>query len=419
MSSVYTGDSSTVANSLSRTVTGATNATPIVITTSASHLFGTKDWVVIANVAGNTAANGTWQITKLSATTFSLTGSVGSGAYTSGGTAVCVSLTPQFDIPSDGDAPTAASVNVALESLADRTQFLALLARMQSKAWTADTTWAAPANVVAIGFLVGCGGGGAGGDGGVGSTAASFAAAGGAGGGGSIERMIPVVLVGGTTYTIDIGAAGSGMADSFWANNGADTTFTDGTTTYRFEGGHGGAAGPAAVDTATLASVSMGGPTTQTVLEATSYALTFATATVGALLPLVPSAFSRGGAGITKNAGTTSGNSFAGCNSPQGNVGGAGAASGTTSGGTRIGGGGGGGGGAGPYAAGGAGGAGGNGAAVTGVAGTAGTAGAANSGAGGGGGGGGGGAGTTPGSGGAGGAGGSGKLTLYYWGAPS
>lgn len=69
------------------TVTGATNATPIVITTSAAHLMTTGQRVRVYGVLGNTAANGSFIITVLSGTTFSLNGSVGSGAYTSGGKA--------------------------------------------------------------------------------------------------------------------------------------------------------------------------------------------------------------------------------------------------------------------------------------------------------------------------------------------
>jgi len=66
-------------------VTGATNATPIVITT-ATHGLVSGAVVTVASVGGNTAANGTFKITVLSGTTFSLDGSVGNGAYTSGGT---------------------------------------------------------------------------------------------------------------------------------------------------------------------------------------------------------------------------------------------------------------------------------------------------------------------------------------------
>ncbi len=71
-------------------VTNATNATPIVITTSAAHGFTTGDYVRIVGVGGNTAANGGWNVTVLTTTTFRLlngaSNSVGNGAYTSGGT---------------------------------------------------------------------------------------------------------------------------------------------------------------------------------------------------------------------------------------------------------------------------------------------------------------------------------------------
>lgn len=65
-------------------VTGATNATPIIVT-SANHGRVNSDSVIIAGVLGNTAANGTWGIGGVTTNTFALTGSVGNGAYTSGG----------------------------------------------------------------------------------------------------------------------------------------------------------------------------------------------------------------------------------------------------------------------------------------------------------------------------------------------
>ena len=76
-----------------RTVSGATNATPIVITTGNDHLLHTGQEVIIVGVGGNTAANGTWFIKKQTATTFALysdatlaTAVAGNGAYTAGGT---------------------------------------------------------------------------------------------------------------------------------------------------------------------------------------------------------------------------------------------------------------------------------------------------------------------------------------------
>ncbi len=124
MPTVISGDSTLITEGLFASISNATNASPIVIETSAAHLYSTGDLVFISGVAGNTAANGEFTITVVDATHFSLNGSTGNGAYTSGGSAVDWSLTPAFQIPSDGDPRHAASVNVALELLAARTQFL-------------------------------------------------------------------------------------------------------------------------------------------------------------------------------------------------------------------------------------------------------------------------------------------------------
>lgn len=69
----------------SGSITGATNASPIVIT-AASHTVKTGQSVTIASVGGNTNANGTFIATYVSSTQFSLNGSTGNSAYTSGGT---------------------------------------------------------------------------------------------------------------------------------------------------------------------------------------------------------------------------------------------------------------------------------------------------------------------------------------------
>ena len=71
-------------SSANGTITAATNATPIVITSNA-HGNTTGDVVAITGVVGNNGANGTWTITVIGADTFSLNGSIGTGAYTSGG----------------------------------------------------------------------------------------------------------------------------------------------------------------------------------------------------------------------------------------------------------------------------------------------------------------------------------------------
>jgi len=69
------------------TITDATNASPIVITTSAAHGFSSGDVVYITGVTGNLAANGYQRITVSDGTHFSLDDSEGDGAYVSDGTA--------------------------------------------------------------------------------------------------------------------------------------------------------------------------------------------------------------------------------------------------------------------------------------------------------------------------------------------
>ena len=82
-------------DNISLTVSGATNATPIVITTSAAHNLFDGMLVTIASVGGNTAANGSYYVDVLTSTTFALysdsaltTPVAGNGAYTSGGTVI-------------------------------------------------------------------------------------------------------------------------------------------------------------------------------------------------------------------------------------------------------------------------------------------------------------------------------------------
>jgi len=79
---------STVVNGLSAGylfVFGATNLSPIEIDVGTAHGLSTGATVFIAGVGGNTAANGSWVITSTGANTFTLDGSTGNGAWTSGG----------------------------------------------------------------------------------------------------------------------------------------------------------------------------------------------------------------------------------------------------------------------------------------------------------------------------------------------
>jgi hypothetical protein len=61
-------------------MTGA--AVLIQVTTTSAHFLATGDYVTITGATGNTAANGTWRVTVLNSTQYTLDGSLGSGIYT-------------------------------------------------------------------------------------------------------------------------------------------------------------------------------------------------------------------------------------------------------------------------------------------------------------------------------------------------
>jgi hypothetical protein len=104
-----------------KTITGATNATPIVIT-SASHGFSNGDVVAIIGVNGNTAANGLRKIKNVTTNTFELTDTsdanvAGNGAYTSGGWVCDLTLATfvsTIDAGKIGTDPTLTSPTVTI-----------------------------------------------------------------------------------------------------------------------------------------------------------------------------------------------------------------------------------------------------------------------------------------------------------------
>lgn len=107
-------------------ISSSTDHTPITVTTAAPHLLHTGDEVLIRNHLTNTNANGFWVAGTVTGTTVVLLGSTATGGGNGGATGTVQSL--QFDstatIPADGDTRSAASVDVPLESLLDRTSFL-------------------------------------------------------------------------------------------------------------------------------------------------------------------------------------------------------------------------------------------------------------------------------------------------------
>jgi len=103
----------------------STSATdPIVVTSSSPHLLTTGDTVWI-NGANDVGANGVFPVVVLTSTTFELVGSTNDGGGGSAGLIFSLGYDSTFAIPSDGDTRDAASVDVGLEALADRTAWLA------------------------------------------------------------------------------------------------------------------------------------------------------------------------------------------------------------------------------------------------------------------------------------------------------
>lgn len=84
------------------TVTAASNANPITITTSTPHNLTNNQLVGVYGVQGNTNANGGWNITVVNTTQFTLNGAVGNADYTSGGKITVPGAMP----PSPTSSPT-------------------------------------------------------------------------------------------------------------------------------------------------------------------------------------------------------------------------------------------------------------------------------------------------------------------------
>ena len=261
MSTEYTGNPSNVTTPLARTIIGATNATPIVVQTSSSHGYSTGDYVNIRSIIGNTAANGSWKITSTGLDTFSLYGSVGNGVYSSGGIATDESLTPTMMQPADGDLRSAASVNLAIDLLADRSQWLARKTVDRIDIITASGTWTPGVGTTAV-LVTGWGGGGGGGGGGAGASGDAGAAAPGGGGGGSgLPGVHALAVVQATVYTTTIGAGGAGGAAGATGVAGTNGVASSFGSLASFIGGAGGRGGTALSTAVTTNPIAPGGPT--------------------------------------------------------------------------------------------------------------------------------------------------------------
>jgi hypothetical protein len=88
-------------------VSAATNASPIVVTSN-GHGLSNGATVYITGALGNTAANGAWVVSGVTANTFTLVGSSGNGAYTVGSATAYVPTVAAFAADVSGSASSAA-----------------------------------------------------------------------------------------------------------------------------------------------------------------------------------------------------------------------------------------------------------------------------------------------------------------------
>lgn len=93
------------------TPTDASNATPIVLTVPSGHGLAVGDVVTNYSINGNTAANGTFRISVVTATTATLANSVGNGAFTTSASARVVKLTKTKTFGTAVQAALAAALN--------------------------------------------------------------------------------------------------------------------------------------------------------------------------------------------------------------------------------------------------------------------------------------------------------------------
>lgn len=125
------------------------------------------------------------------------------------------------------------------------------LATNRTQEFTSSGTWTCPGGVYSAEFLV-VGAGGAGG--GTDMSVNTFLASGGGGGAGAVKKVVLPVNPG-TSYTITIGAKGTGTAASAGGNGGFSEVLNGATVLIRSYGG-GGGSGIDATDTEVLPTAS-------------------------------------------------------------------------------------------------------------------------------------------------------------------
>ncbi len=269
MSQETTGRAALVANNLptAKTVSAATNATPIVVTTTTAHKLNTNEVFTISGVTGNAAANGTFVAGAVTPTTVALlaypagTSVAGTGAGT-GGTLQSLGVGKTVPVPVDlTDALRAGAFNVPYEACLDMLALLmyqagpsGILASRVSdvQVFASNGTWTKPTTFTPVSVLALCIAGGGGGGSGRRDNSLPISGGGGGGGAGISRRWFRASQLS-TTETVTIGAGGAGGpvqtsdgSAGIAGSNGTDTTFGTHLIAHGGKGGEGGSTSAAA-----------------------------------------------------------------------------------------------------------------------------------------------------------------------------
>jgi hypothetical protein len=126
MGVAYNGLGGNIAPPASVAISNVTGTGPLEVTTGAAHGMLTGDEVDIFGVQGAVGANGSWIVTVIDATHYTLNGSSATAAYTTGGTSQSVVFSGNVGLnPANGDALNASTWIPGMSCPQDRTSYLA------------------------------------------------------------------------------------------------------------------------------------------------------------------------------------------------------------------------------------------------------------------------------------------------------
>jgi hypothetical protein len=125
MGVAYNGLGGNIAPPASVAISNVGSTAPLEVTTATAHGMLTGDEVDIFGVQGAVGANGSWIVTVIDATHYTLNGSSATAAYTTGGSSQCIVFSGNVGLnPANGDALNASTWIPGMSCPQDRTAYL-------------------------------------------------------------------------------------------------------------------------------------------------------------------------------------------------------------------------------------------------------------------------------------------------------